>query len=537
MVLQIEQFRKGIISLEGWPRRFTALLLGGLIVLALPPFYFWIFLVPGFVGLAWLIDGSQASKKRRYLRFTEWPSWSAFSVGWWFGVGFFAAGLYWVSFAFLVEEEKYAWMIPFVLFCLSAGMALYTGLTSLATYLTSSGVARRVLNLALWWVIFEWIRGWAFTGFPWNLLGTVWTNSESMIQVTAVTGIFGLSLVTVLAAASPAVLGEDRIPLFKRWVLIFITWAVLVLVWAGGYIRLNGATEANVEGVQLRLVQPNIAQRDKWKLQFRRHHFDKLLRLSSLRNQITTLAPTHIIWPETATPFFFNSDLKALGAISAIVPIDGALITGAPRQTRTPNGAKEIWNSIHIIDSFARIRDTYDKYHLVPIGEYVPFRGYFSFSSLTGGRIDFSPGPGPKTLAVPNAPPVIPLICYEAIFPHNLKYQGSHSTPGWLLNLTNDAWFGLSSGPYQHFAAAQLRSVEVGLPLVRVANTGLSGVIDSYGRVRIRTNLNQEIAVESPLPKPFPGITWFVKYGNTTVFVLCFLLFWISRLEYFSFKE
>ena len=537
MISQLEQLRKRVISLRGWPRRFAALLLGGVVVLALPPIHLWIFLVPGFVGLAWLIDGSQVSKKRRHSRFTDWPSWSAFTVGWWFGVGFFAAGLYWVSFSFLVDAEKFAWMIPFVFLGLPAGLALYTGLTSLATYLTSSGGSRRLLTLALWWVFFEWIRGWALTGFPWNLLGTVWTVSESMIQVTAVTGVYGLSLVTVLAAVSPALLGEDRIPLAKRLSMIFVTWALLVIVWTGGLTRLNGATEANIDGVRLRLVQPNIAQRDKWKQKFRRHHFDRLLRLSTELNDITAPAPTHIIWPETATPFFLSSDQKALTVISNVVPIDGAVLTGAPRQTHSPSGTNEIWNSVHVIDSLGRIKATYDKYHLVPFGEYVPFRNLLNIRSLTGDRIDFSPGTGPKSLAVPGAPPVTPLICYEAIFPQQLRFQMYQRTPGWLLNLTNDAWFGLSSGPYQHFAAAQLRSVEVGLPLVRVANTGLSGVIDSYGRVLIRTKLNEEITVDSPLPSPFPGLTWFAKHGNTTVLALCFLLFLISRLRYFSFEE
>ena len=523
-----------MISLTGWPRRITALFLGSMTVLALPPFHVWPLLIPGFVGLAWLIDGCRTSKEPRCLTISRLASWSAFSIGWWFGVGFFSAGLYWLSLSFLVDAATFAWMIPFALFGISASMALYIGLTGWLAYVSSQGSVSCGLFLARGWVIFEWIRGWAFSGFPWNLLGTVWTISDAMIQLTAVTGVFGLSLVTVLAAVAPSTLGNKNIKVSKRYALTSIAWVALSMVWVGGYIRLNDAIQNDVNSVRLRLVQPNIDQRDKWKPHLQKHHFDTLLRLSKHWDNTNTTAPTHIIWPETATPIYLSSSKETLKLVSIAAPSGGALLTGAPRQTSPSVGPNEIWNSIHVIDSSAQIIATYDKFHLVPFGEYIPFRRFFDFPSLTGGRTDFSPGPGPKILIVPGAPSVMPLICYEAIFPAQIGHYKDQPRPGWLLNLTNDAWFGSSSGPYQHFAAARLRAVEEGLPLIRVANTGLSGVIDSYGRIRIQTNLNEQVAVESHLPASLSGLTWFARHGNTTVFLIIVMLFCIFRLKFFS---
>ena len=536
MISRIEQLRAWVVSLERWPRRFAALLMGVVTALALPPLYILPLLIPGFVGFAWLIEGSVPSGRLRHAKLTKKAARSAFAVGWWFGVGFFAAGLYWVSFSFFVDAATFAWMAPFALFFLSAGMALYIGLVGWAAYVSSRDGANLVLNLGLWWVVFEWIRGWAFTGFPWNLIGNVWTISEAMIQITAVTGVFGLSLVTVLAAAAPAVLGNNSIVLSKRYLMVVVTGAILVMIWVGGHIRLNQAVEVIIDGVNLRLVQPNIEQRDKWKPHLRQAHFDKLLRLSRPGKTAATDVTTHIIWPETATPLFLSAVPEALELVSVAAPIGGALITGAPRQRRNQNGFREIWNSVHVIDLNAYIRDTYDKQHLVPFGEYIPFRSFISFPKLTGAGTDFSPGVGPKILNAPGVPSFIPLICYEAIFPGQIQVDQEKNRPGWLLNLTNDAWFGSSSGPYQHFASAQLRSVELGLPLVRVANTGISGVIDSYGRVRVRTALNEEISVESLLPARLSNSTWFAEHGNTTILCIILILFGVFRLRYFGTK-
>ncbi len=523
-------WRRRLAALDGWPRRLAAFGFGVLAVGALPPLHLVFLLVPALVGLVWLIDASRAREASGFLTrrfaFTRTAAFSAFALGWWFGLGFFVAGLYWITFSFLVQAATFAWMIPFAIFGLSAYLALYTGLTAWAAFVLAPAGVARVLVLAVAWVGFEAVRGWALTGFPWNLIGTVWTVSDSMLQMASVTGVLGLSLITILASASPALLPGRGKPIL--WAS-GLPWIVLALVWAGGAWRLSDAGHETVDGVSLRLVQPNIAQRDKWNPQLRGRHVNTLLDLS-LRPAADGGRPTHVIWPETATPFFLASIPEAIRVVAGAAPKGGALLTGAPRQ-KLENGRRQIWNSFHVVSPDAQIKATYDKYHLVPFGEYVPFRQYLNISSLTGGRTDFTPGPGPRAVEVPGAPPVVPLICYEAIFPGKVTPDQSEGPrPGWLLNLTNDAWFGVSSGPYQHFAATRLRAVEEGLPLVRVANTGISGVVDAYGRVVVRAGLETKEALNSVLPAAIDRATIFARHGALWLWVVSLMLFGISRM-------
>jgi apolipoprotein N-acyltransferase len=226
---------------------------------------------------------------------------------------------------------------------------------------------------------------------------------------------------------------------------------------------------------------------------------------------------THIIWSETAITYSLANDSALRRALARIVPPGGLLLSGAMR--RSGNGGQmRIWNSLHALNPSGQIRGTYDKFHLVPFGEYVPFRSLFSFSKLTQGRTDFSSGPGLRTLELAGLPPVGPLICYEVIFPGRVTEPGKR--PAWLLNVTNDAWFGTSSGPYQHFASVRLRTVEEGLPAVRVANTGISAVIDSYGRVLDRLGLNRAGVIDSPLPRPAEVRTLYSRIGNWVIPIL-----------------
>ncbi len=518
------------MSLTGWPRRLIAVLLGASMTLALPPFHIWPLLIPGLTALVWMIDGSRSHVGVRFLPVTRRAGWSAFAVGWWYGTGFFMAGLYWISFSFLVDAAVFAWMIPFALFGLSAAMAVYIGLGSWATFICAPAGLRRVFLVAVWWALFEWLRGWAFTGFPWNLLGTVWTNAEAMIQVTALTGVYGLSLVTAFAGAAPAALGYTSISRRVRWNYFILLWVVPAAVWIGGDFRLKSAADEKVEGVRLRLIQPNIAQKDKWKPYLRKRHFDKLLQLSRRSADVGVEPPTHVIWPETATPLSLSTVPMALRIVAPAAPVRGALLTGAPRQSRPSQGPRKIWNSFHIVTADGRVAESYDKHHLVPFGEYVPFKKFLPISSLAG-RLDFSAGPGLRTLSVPGMPAVTPLICYEAVFPGKAKPNRLQDRPGWLLNLTNDAWFGVSSGPYQHFAATQLRAVEEGLPLVRVANTGITGITDAYGRVIVQTGLNEDAVIDSGLPAALAEPTWFGRHGNLTFLVITLLFIGISRIS------
>jgi apolipoprotein N-acyltransferase len=481
-----------------------ALALGAAAALAMPPFHAVYLLPVCFVGLIWL---AESAPHRR----------AAFAVGWWFGFGHFCAGLYWVANAFMVEAELYGALAPFAVMGLSIYLALFPAAAALAVWGRGGCPWAAPLALAGAWALGEWLRGWLFTGFPWNPLGSVWAFSDAMLQPAAWVGVFGLSLITAFAAAALAALGTG--PVTKgRAAPAAVATLLLLGLWGAGALRLADAPAGDVAGVKLRIVQGNIPQKIKWQRNLREAHLASYLALSGLYGG----GATHVIWPETAVPFALNSDTRHREAAASAAPPGGALITGSVR-TGT-QAAPGVWNSVLAIDQSARLIATYDKAHLVPFGEYVPLRGLLPFGKLTEGRGDFSSGPGPRSVTVPGAPPFSPLICYEAIFPAAVVGPGPR--PRWLLNVTNDAWFGLSTGPRQHLVAARLRAVEEGLPLVRAANTGISAVIDANGRVRGRLGLDVKGVLDAPLPAAYDGPTVFGLTGRwlTPVLALGVLL-------------
>lgn len=489
-------------AIQGWRRYACAGFLGAMAALALPPLHVFPVLIPAFCGLLWLLDGLERPRQAAFL-------------GWSFGFGHGVVGLYWVGYAFLVDAAQFGFLMPFAVAGLAALLAVFQALAIYALALLAWRGAARVVALAVFWVLSEWLRSWIFTGFPWNLMGSVWSFSPEMLQLAAIAGVWGLSFVTLLAAAAPAALGGfDREPPAKSRTVNGVAALVLLLfpiaVWSGGALRLAAAPDPDahvVDDVTLRLVQPNVPQAQKWRPELRLGHVNDIIRLSRAPGFEKV---THVIWPETAIPFLLSNDdqdaqLRRL--IAAASPATGLLLTGVPRMGPGQQGAIErpigdrplTWNSFQAFDASGAVRATYDKFHLVPFGEYVPLRGLLSFSKLTAGRGDFSSGPGPTTLALPGLPPASPLICYEIIFPGQVVDPVER--PGWILNVTNDAWFGDSSGPRQHFVSARLRAVEEGIPVIRVANTGISGVIDGYGRVLSRIELGESGVLDVPLPK------------------------------------
>ena len=505
----LTSWKERIARLSTRKRYALAFALGLLSVLALPPLHIVPVLVPSFVGLAWLLD---AAPTRR----------AAFFTGWWFGWGFFIAGLYWMSYSFLVDAAQFGWMIPFAVPGLSAVAAIYIGLATLATHWLAPAGLRRVALLPVAWVVFEYLRGILLTGFPWNLIGSVWTFDAPMMQSLSVYGAYGLSLITVCAAIAPAAFADATASPRARWTTFSLSAALLAIVWIGGAMRLADAPTDSVPGVRLRLIQPDVAQSLKWQPELRAEIMQRLLTMSAEPAQ--GLQPTHIIWPETAVPVFLEHSPADLAALARVTPPNGALITGAARIRRGGERENDIqlWNSIHVVDAEARILATYDKFHLVPFGEYMPLPAFLGRLALAAERVDFSPGPGPVTLTIAGAPPASPLICYEAIFPGHVTAprEDGAARPQWLLNVTNDAWFGISSGPYQHLASARMRAVEEGVPLVRAANNGVSGIFDAYGRVRAEAGLGRRAVIDADLPTPTPGATLYSRYGNHTLLVV-----------------
>ncbi len=493
-----------LAAITGWRRWLAAGLFGALASAALPPLYLVPLLWPAFTALLWLLDGARRAG-------------GAFMVGWAFGTGHFLTGLYWVGIAFLVDAEQFAFLMPFAVVGLAVGLGLFPAVIVLAVWSTRSRGVSRVLLFAAAWLAVEWLRSWILTGFPWNLIGSVWAFSDAMLQLGALTGVWGLSLVTLLAGAAPATLANGARTALIRWLPVGVTLLLLALTWAGGELRLSAAPPVgsrSVEGVKLRLVQPSIAQSSKWANDLRPQHIADQMALT-LRNGAGRYS--HAIWPETAITYSIADQPELRQALAQIVPPGGLLLSGAPRTVWEASGPR-LWNSFHALDSLGEIRGTYDKFHLVPFGEYVPLKSLLGISKLTQGRLDFSPGPGLRTLALPGLPPVGPLICYEVVFPGRVTEPGNR--PDWLLNLTNDSWFGNSSGPYQHFASARMRAVEEGLPLVRVANSGISGVVDGYGRTLVRLELNKVGVLDAALPLPIVGVTPFSMIGNWSVLAL-----------------
>ena len=488
-------------ALLGWRRLAAAAFLGALAALALPPIYAVPVLFVSFTALIWLIDGVDGTR----------ASWrKAFVIGWWFGLAHFSAGLYWITNSLFVDAAAHGWLAPFAVLGLSLYFAVFPALACLASSLARPG-AQRVMVFAVAWAVSEWLRGVLLTGFAWNLMATALAFDVTAIQSVALVGGYGLSLLVVGIAAAPAALA---VPAGGRAGTVgpLVTAAVLVaLVGGAGMARISLAPapgNASTD-VVLRVVQGNIEQRLKWRPDLARSHYETYLRLSHETRAGGVADVT--IWPETAVPFVLDGGPGLVRALIDAVPRDGVLITGAVRSTARGVAPRRLWNAVVVVTPKG-IAATYDKHHLVPFGEYVPARNILPIAKITAGRIDFSAGPGPRSLNISGVPPVSPLVCYEAIFPGAVVAPGPR--PGWLLNLTNDAWFGKSTGPYQHMAAARLRAVEEGLPLVRAANTGVSAIIDPWGRILASLPLGRRGVIQQPLPAALAAPPVFARTGN-----------------------
>jgi apolipoprotein N-acyltransferase len=488
-----------IAGLAGRRRNLYAFGFGVLATLALPPVFALPLLIPSFTGLFWLIDA--APTRRR-----------VFLDGWWWGWGYYISGLYWFCVALLTDAERFAWMIPFALFGVTAVIAIYAGLACWLAARTRTQGVLRIFTFSVIWAVIEYARGHFFTGFPWNLTGYVFTVSDAMLQPASVIGVYGLTWWAVWLATIPAALIYGTRRAIAAVALSYFLFAVTV---AWGYSRLAQADGRNVPGVTLRLVQANIAQHHKWEPASQLQGLHEHARLTALPG-IESI--THVIWPETAVPYVIKEGAPLTRLLGNSVPPQTLLITGALREDA--GGERwQIWNSLMVIDHNGKIIGAYDKRKLVPFGEFVPFRYLLPAAWLTPvGPTDFSSGAGLSVTDWPGLPTLRPLICYEAIFPE-LSGDGG-KRPRFLLNVTNDAWFGMSSGPYQHFHMSRVRAVEQGLPLVRVANTGITAVTDAYGQVVSKLGLGEKGIIDVSLPEALEERTVYGHIQNGFLLLL-----------------
>lgn len=469
------------LNYTGWKRYALASLLGVCSTFALPPLYLLPLLIPSFSGL--LLLSRNATHNRQ-----------AFFDGWWWGLGHFTAGLYWICISLYVEPDKFAWLTPFALFGLPSILGIYTGLVMLVMKRAQKLPA--VLLPAVFAVVFvavEYARTFLFSGFPWNLIGYVWTASDVTLQTAYPLGIYGLGFITVFTASAPALFITRQKPLVPNVLALL----VLVAMCGYGWQRLEH-NPTQYTDIKVRIVQPLIPESMKLDPQA---EIDILKRHVALTRSPDLESVGIVIWPEVAVPDFIQPDSSLANMLGAVVPEHAVLITGALREEGNGDN-RQFWNSLFVLSHNGKLIGQYDKHHLVPFGEFIPFRHILPLENISGGHGDFARGPGAYTVSVDGIPPFSPLICYEAIFP--AEATDGTGKAKWLLNVTNDAWFGNSSGPYQHLEMARVRAVETGLPLVRAANTGVSTVIDPYGRVLKELPLGQAGIVDFYLPLPKP---------------------------------
>jgi apolipoprotein N-acyltransferase len=485
-----------IVLAYGWQRALIALVAGAVSVLALAPFDFWPVLFVTMPVLVWLVDGSTAGR------------WSgavtAALVGWCFGFGYFVAGVYWVGYAFLVDAKTFGWLLPVAVAGLPAYLAIFTGLGLAAARMVWVRGAERILALAAMLTIAEWLRGHLLTGFPWNTFGYALTEPLALAQSVSLTGIWGLTFIALAVCAAPAVLADDPKDTPHCWRAPLLGLCVLIGLTAYGAARLSRHPTSYVGGVKLRIMQPNLQQDVKFNYAAKDRVMARYLALSDRATGPASSGvhdATVLIWPESAFPFFLTREPDQLAKIAELLKTRTELITGAVRAAPAASGP-HAYNSVYVIDPDGSIHGIYDKVHLVPFGEYLPFENVLEkvgLKNLTKQVGGFLSGSRRRVMEVPGAPPMLPLICYEAIFPGAAVPDGER--PGWLVNVTNDGWFGISTGPYQHLQQARVLAIAEGLPLVRAANTGISAVVDPVGRVVASLPLGVEGVLDAALPK------------------------------------
>jgi len=492
-----------ILNKTGFVGFGLTVLLGMVSVLGHAPFYIWPLTIICLAFLMLRLDGSHG--QTRILRSGFWRGFS-------FGLGYFLAGLYWIGSAFIARGPEFVPFMPFAVLAMAAGLALFWGFAGMAYVRLTSRAPNSVWRAGIFACVFfivEYLRGHIFSGFPWNLPGYIFPAGKPISQLASITGIYGLTaLVFAVSAALALWISSTR-----KWMPFALSLAVLAACFGFGVLRLNGADIQYVDGVKLRIVHANIPQRDK---------FDPAKYVSTANTYLQLSRSegfedvTHIIWPEGAVPGLMFEDRGLMAAIENMVRSgNGAppvFITQTLRAEQKPGASKPDYYNAAAAVSFdidGRVpvySAYYDKQKLVPFGEYIPGKGVLEkigMHSLSSALESMTPGQSGDVPTLPGLPPVSILICYEIIFPGFAEKAQPQSgqRAKWILNLSNDSWYGNSTGPYQHINQARYRAIEQGLPVVRATSGGISGVIDPYGRQANKLGLNEQGVIDARLPR------------------------------------
>lgn len=502
-----QRYTNALLLSWGWQRLFFAFLAGAISALSQAPFGFFPVLWLTFPSLVWLIDSTGIGRDGRKKGAIS----SAFAVGWTFGFGYFLAGLWWIGGAFFVDADDFGWMAPIAVLAMPAGLALFWGAATALVRPFWREDWRRILLLSIALSVAEYTRSVVLTGFPWNSLGYAFAATDLTAQAAAVVGQYGLNFLAVLIFSAPAALisGAARSAAGGRILVGFAGLSLLAMVGFGAF-WLSAPAASETTDIRLRIIQPNIAQRDKWRPENKEKILEKYIELSqSKATEAEESQLSLLIWPESAFPFLLTEEPGALSKIAEVLPQGAHLVTGAIRQVDLGEGVST-FNSIYVIGHEGTIVGVYDKVRLVPFGEFIPFQatlerwGIKQLTRLPGG---FSAGYERHNLNVPGLPDVVPLICYEAIFPGDIVPSATDEASSdhqaqWMVNVTNDAWFGDSPGPHQHFVQSRVRAIEEGLPLIRAANTGISAIVNANGVVVSALGIDSEGAIDGYLPAP-----------------------------------
>ncbi len=459
--------------------------LGGISALAMAPANIWGAL---FVTLSLLYVIYSLTKNTK----------QAFIVGWLFGFGYFLFSLSWIGNALLVEGNDYKWAWPLAVAGLPFVLAFFPACAiALARRFSDPKRVVGFVSFVVLYIIFEWLRGHIFTGFPWNLFGYTWVDTLSIAQTAYPLGIYGLSFLTLLWASLAGFLYVQR----DIWVFKLVAAVLVSFVFSYMYGDLRLGQNPDVfTNTNVKIIQANIAQKDKWDRNKLYDNLERHIQLSMPDDETDIYAPIIIVWPETAMvdwlyddPFVRKSIIEMLSAYQG----EAALITGVLRHDMQ---SASIYNSIVQINKDGEIGGIYDKSHLVPFGEYIPFQEFIPLRPITNFS-GFAAGSGAKSLSVfnQNSLHYAPTICYEIIFSGAI-IDPTQPKPDFILTVTNDAWYGDSAGPYQHYTKAVFRAIEEGTPVVRVANTGISGLISSFGREHGRSEILKEYSKTIGIP-------------------------------------
>lgn len=502
--------RSPFARLSGWQRGLLVFLAGAVMSLALPPADFWPAVFVAFPVLVFALDVVAAAGRSNRTALAR-----GLITGWLFGFGFFVTSLYWIGAAFLVEPEKFAALMPFAVAALPAFLSLFWGLAAAVAVARWPRGFWRVVLLAVLLTLAEWLRGHVLTGFPWNVIGFAASGMGGIVQFAAFAGFFGLTFAILIWAGIGVVMVSSN----RKAVPVLLLAVSFVTAWHMGNARVGSLDTIAGKAPFVRIVQPNIAQREKWARPFLQRNIERLFALSQQPTADAAISPDIIVWPESALPVLYERSRALQRRVARMLKPGSILVMGAIRQRRS-GGRVQTYNSVLVVDHTGGVVARYDKTHLVPFGEYLPYRsvltriGLKKLVTLPGG---FAIGRDTKLLKPENLPPLAASICYEIIFPTEVIPPATR--PRWIVNVTNDAWFGNTAGPYQHLAQARFRAIEQGLPVVRSANTGISAVISPFGQFIKTLSLDRRGVIDTVLPMPIAQ-TLYARLGDRPILII-----------------